>query len=123
VKACPTQALSFGSKEDMLELAHHRLEDLHERGLAKAGVYDPAGVGGTHVVFVLPHADRPEAYGLPAAPRISTAVTLWRSGFSKMFGIFTIFAVLAAAFLHYLGVGPLEVHEEKNKEKEKEGDT
>src|ERR1700733_14069497 len=49
VKACPTQALSFGSKEDMLELAHHRLEDLHERGLAKAGVYDPEGGGGTHV--------------------------------------------------------------------------
>ena len=118
VKACPTQALSFGSKDDMLEMAHHRLEDLHDRGLTKAGVYDPEGVGGTHVVFVLPHADRPEAYGLPAAPRISPVVQIWRGGFSKALGIFTIFAVLVAAFLHYLGVGPLELPSEKKKEED-----
>ena len=69
VKACPTQALSFGSKEAMLDLAEHRLEDLHERGLTNAGVYDPPGVGGTHVVFVLPHADKPKLYGLPENPK------------------------------------------------------
>src|SRR5574342_400148 len=32
IKSCPTQALSFGSKEDMLFQAEHRLEDLRERG-------------------------------------------------------------------------------------------
>src|SRR6266571_578984 len=63
-KVCPTQALSFGSKEDMVIQANHWLEDLHERGFAKAAVYDPQGVGGTHVVYVLPHGD-PELYRLP----------------------------------------------------------
>ena len=62
--------------EDMLFAAAHRLEDLRERGFQKAAVYDPPGVGGTHVVFVLPHGDRPEAYGLPANPSVGPVVGL-----------------------------------------------
>ena len=122
VKACPTQALSFGSKEDMVDLANHRLEDLHERGFANAGVYDPAGVGGTHVLFVLPHGDRPQAYGLPVDPKVSAVVTLWRGWFSKSLGVFTIFAVLLAAFFHYITFGALEVPAEGAGDKKKEGE-
>jgi formate dehydrogenase iron-sulfur subunit len=34
-----------------------------------AGLYDPAGVGGTHVMYVLHHADKPQLYhGLPDRP-------------------------------------------------------
>jgi formate dehydrogenase iron-sulfur subunit len=120
IKSCPTQALSFGSKEDMLDLAHHRLEDLKERGLKQAAVYDPAGVHGTHVFFVLPHGDQPEAYGLPRNPRVSPVVALWRSGFGRAAGVFTMFAVLVAGILHYMRHGPLEVPEEQEEEK-KEG--
>ena len=58
VKACPTGALQFGSKEDMHDYAATRIVDLQQRGFAKAGVYDPPGVGGTHVLYVLQHADR-----------------------------------------------------------------
>jgi formate dehydrogenase iron-sulfur subunit len=115
IKSCPTQALSFGSKEDMLELAHHRLEDLRERGLAKAAVYDPAGVGGTHVFFVLPHGDRPEAYGLPKDPSVGTLVSLWRGWFAKSLGVITMFAVVVAGIFHYMKVGPLEVPGEEEK--------
>ena len=113
IKSCPTQALSFGSKEDMLDLAHHRLEDLNERGFKAAAVYDPVGVQGTHVFFVLPHGDRPEAYGLPRNPRVSPVVALWRSGFGRGVGVFTMFAVLVAGILHYMRHGPLEVPGEK----------
>jgi len=113
IKSCPTQALSFGSKEAMLDLAAHRLEDLHERGLAKAAVYDPAGVKGTHVVFVLPHGDKPELYGLPASPRVGPFLALWRSGFARAIGVFTMFSVLVAGILHYMRYGPLEVPDEK----------
>jgi len=108
IKACPTQALSFGSKEDMLGQAEHRLVDLKERGFDKAAVYDPAGVGGTHVFYVLPHGDRPEAYGLPKDPHVSPAVTLWRGWFARSLGVFTMFAVLVAGVFHYMKVGPLE---------------
>ena len=113
IKTCPTQALSFGSKEDMLDLAHHRLADLHERGFAHAAVYDPPGVDGTHVFFVLPHGDRPEAYGLPREPRISPIVTLWRSRFGRALGVVTMFSVLVAGILHYMRHGPLEVPDDK----------
>ncbi len=116
IKSCPTQALSFGSKEDMLDLANHRLEDLHERGLAHAAVYDPSGVKGTHVVYVLPHGDKPELYGLPASPRVGPLLVLWRSGFARAVGVFTMFSVLVAGILHYMRHGPLEVPDDEGKE-------
>lgn len=118
IKTCPTQALSFGSKEDMLALAHHRIDELKERGFAQAAVYDPPGVNGTHVFFVLPHGDHPESYGLPQNPSVSPIVKLWRSSEARGLGAFTMFAVLAAGILHYMRNGPLEVPEEKDKGKE-----
>jgi len=120
VKSCPTQALSFGSKEDMLFQAEHRLEDLHERGFAKAAVYDPKGVGGTHVVLVLPHGDRPEAYGLPRDPQVGPMLSLWRSGLARAAGVATMFAVLVAGVLHYMRHGPLEVPPDQKSQDGKE---
>ena len=52
-KACPTQAIVFGTKDEMKEWAAGRIEDLKSRGFANAGLYDPPGVGGTHVMYVL----------------------------------------------------------------------
>jgi formate dehydrogenase iron-sulfur subunit len=118
VKACPTGALHFGAKSSMLFEAEHRLDDLKERGFTKAAVYDPRGVGGTHVVFVLPHGDLPEAYGLPADPRIGPAQRLWRSGYARAAGVATMAAVLVAGLLHYMRHGPLEVPPEPAKEGE-----
>ena len=61
-KACPTQAIVFGTKEEMKQHAASRIEDLKSRGFANAGLYDPPGVGGTHVMYVLHHNDKPELY-------------------------------------------------------------
>ena len=58
-KACPTQAIVFGTKEEMKQHAEARIEDLKSRGFENAGLYDPPGVGGTHVMYVLHHADKP----------------------------------------------------------------
>ena len=115
VKSCPTGAIQFGSKEEMLMQAEHRLEDLHTRGFEKAAVYDPPGVGGTHVFFVLPHGDRPEAYDLPADPGVSPVVRLWRNTLGRGLGVFTMFAVLVAGVLHYMRHGPLEVPDEEER--------
>jgi formate dehydrogenase iron-sulfur subunit len=51
-KACPTQAIVFGTKDDMRKWADRRIADLKSRGFAQAGLYDPPGVGGTHVMYV-----------------------------------------------------------------------
>jgi formate dehydrogenase iron-sulfur subunit len=116
IKTCPTGALQFGSKEDMLFQAQGRLADLRERGFAKAAVYDPSGVGGTHVVFVLPHGDRPEAYGLPRDPSIGPLVGIWRSGVARAAGVVTMAAVAVAGILHYMRHGPNEAPGENGKE-------
>ena len=77
VKTCPTGAIHFGSKEDMKTLAGERVAELKTRGYDNAGLYDPAGVGGTHVMYVLHHADKPNLYhGLPENPEISQTVKI-----------------------------------------------
>lgn len=111
VKTCPTGAIVFGTKEAMKQHAAERIEDLKSRGFEQAGLYDPAGVGGTHVMYVLHHADQPQLYsGLPENPKISAMVGLWK-GISKPLGLLAIFATAAAGFLHYIGIGPNETDE------------
>ena len=113
IKTCPTGALTFGSKTDMKELADERIHELRERGFEKAAAYDPAGVGGTHVMYVLPHGD-PELYRLPKSPTVSPVVKLWRSGVARSLGVFTMFAVVVAGIFHYMKVGPIEVPEDRD---------
>ena len=116
IKACPTGALVFGSKEDMTDHAETRVSDLKERGYDNAGVYDPAGVGGTHVMYVLQHADRPQLYGLPENPVISPLVTLWK-GIAKPIALLALGLAALGSFFHYIRVGPNEV-DEKEEESE-----
>ena len=120
VKTCPTGAIVFGAKEDMIHHAGGRVADLKRRGFAKAGIYDPQGVGGTHVIYVLQHADQPGLYsGLPADPSIGPAVTLWK-GAAKPFASFALAMVALGAFFHYVVKGPNEVSQETEKEFEDE---
>jgi formate dehydrogenase iron-sulfur subunit len=115
-KACPTQAISFGSKEDMIDLANERIGDLKSRGFANAGLYDPPGVGGTHVMYVLHHADKPEIYsGLPNNPKISPLVEAWK-GVTKYAGMAAIGAFAVLGFFHYIVNGPNRVTEHDEEE-------
>jgi formate dehydrogenase iron-sulfur subunit len=111
-KACPTQAIVFGTKEEMTKHAEGRIADLKSRGFANAGLYDPPGVGGTHVMYVLQHADQPELYsGLPKNPRISPLVHLWK-GAGKYAGLTAIAGFAAIAFVHHLVTGANRVSRE-----------
>ena len=111
IKACPTGALVFGTKEDMKQHAAERVEDLKSRGFDQAGLYDPPGVGGTHVMYVLHHADQPELYNdLPADPHISAMVGLWK-GVSKPISLALMGLTALAGFLHYIRVGRNETDE------------
>ncbi len=119
VKTCPTGAILFGTKADMLHHAAGRVLDLKSRGFSKAGIYDPQGVGGTHVMYVLQHADRPGLYcGLPAEPSISPMVSLWK-GAAKPLASLAFGMVAAGAFFHYVTKGPNGVSEESGKDGEK----
>ncbi|MBV9834329.1 MAG: formate dehydrogenase subunit beta [Alphaproteobacteria bacterium] len=111
-KVCPTQAISFGTKKDMIAWADKRIADLKERGYKSAGLYDPPGVGGTHVMYVLKHVDRPEIYaGLPKDPKISPLVDLWK-GITKPLALAGVGLAALVGFFHYVTHGPNEVQEE-----------
>jgi formate dehydrogenase iron-sulfur subunit len=106
VKTCPTGAIQFGAKTDMVARGAKRVGDLKERGHVQAALYDPAGVGGTHVMYVLQHGDRPELYsGLPNDPKISPWVSLWKGVTKPLLSIGLGLAVLGA-FFHYVTRGP-----------------
>ncbi len=99
-KACPTGAIVFGTKQAMLDHAQGRITDLKSRGFKNAGIYDPPGVGGTHVMYVLHHADKPQLYAnLPNNPRISQVVELWK-GLTKYAGMAAVGFAAAFAFVH-----------------------
>lgn len=119
-KVCPTGAIRFGAKEDMVHHAEARIEDLKERGYQNAGLYDPQGVGGTHVMYVLQHADKPTLYaGLPADPQISPMVALWK-GVAKPLALLALGATAVGSLFHYVMKGPNEVSKELEEEMEKE---
>ena len=117
IKACPTQALVFGSKEDMIEHANERIADLRERGFDQAGLYDPAGVGGTHVMYVLHHADQPQLYNdLPKEPTISPTVGLWKGMMKPLATAAMLFTALAG-FFHYVTIGPNDAEDDEEDHK------
>jgi formate dehydrogenase iron-sulfur subunit len=71
--ACPTESIQYGPLDELQERARLRLDTLHDEGEDKAQLYgdDPAdGVGGTGAFFLL--LDRPEVYGLPPDPVVTT---------------------------------------------------
>ena len=122
VKTCPTGAIMFGTKDDMHQQAAERIEDLKDRGFQNAGLYDPASVGGTHVMYVLHHADRPSLYhGLPDHPKISAMVYLWK-GIAKPLALAGMVLAAVAGFFHYTRVGPNEVSEEDEAIAQREAD-
>ncbi|HBU29051.1 MAG TPA: formate dehydrogenase subunit beta, partial [Thiobacillus sp.] len=113
VKTCPTGAIVFGSKVDMIHHAEGRIADLKERGYSNASLYDPQGVGGTHVMYVLQHGDQPELYAnLPKDPSVSPLVGLWK-GIAKPLMSLGIGLAVFAGFFHFVTAGPKEVEEEK----------
>ena len=113
IKACPTGCLHFGTKDEMKELAENRAQQLREHsGFPNAGVYDPAGVGGTHVLYVLHDATNPEAYGgLPKDPRVPWTVRLWKTPL-KWLGNLAMIGGAIGIFVHYLRYGPKTIEEE-----------
>ncbi|MHC5256393.1 4Fe-4S dicluster domain-containing protein [Streptomyces sp. UC4497] len=72
-KACPTESIQFGPLDELRERAALRVDELHKAGVPEAHLYgnDPDdGVGGDGAFFLL--LDRPEVYGLPPDPVVTT---------------------------------------------------
>jgi hypothetical protein len=94
-------------------LAEGRAKQLREHSnFPHAGVYDPPGVGGTGVIYVLHDATKPEIYGgLPKDPHVPWTVKLWK-GPLKWLGNVAMVGGLIGLFVHYLRFGPKDRDDE-----------
>jgi formate dehydrogenase iron-sulfur subunit len=76
-------------------------------------------VGGTHVMYVLHHADKPSLYhGLPDDPKISPMVSVWK-GIAKPLAMVALGAAALGGLFHYITKGPNEVSKELEDEMER----
>jgi len=112
VKTCPTHAISWGSKDDMLALANHKVDLLIRRGFETPVVYNPVGVGGTHMMYVVPHGDHLDEYRLPADPIASPMPLIFHS-VVKRIGSYLFGLGLFATLFHFLAVGPESPEEDR----------
>ncbi len=108
IKACPTGCLQFGTKPRLAQVANRRVEQLRQNGFANAALYDPPGVGGTGVFYILGLGDKVDLYGLPAAPRVPASITLWRN-YLRSVGFVAMVGALLGTLVHFIRYGRNEV--------------
>jgi formate dehydrogenase iron-sulfur subunit len=85
-QACPTASIQFGPISDLSTRAQQRVQQLRQRGESGAYIYGQPGdgytdaIGGLNAFYLL--VDKPEAYGLPSQPRLSSrnVATGWLLG-------------------------------------------
>jgi formate dehydrogenase iron-sulfur subunit len=93
-KVCPTGAISFGDRVDMIARA--------KRSGYKT-VYGEKDLAGLGVLYAFKYD--PQTYGFDASPDIPASVAFWRT-FLKPLTVIGLGASLAAVAAHYLAVGP-----------------
>ena len=74
-KACPTDSIVFGDRDELRDRAAARVDELHRRGVGSAYLYGESeasqpGTEGLHAFFLL--VDEPEVYNLPPDPVVPT---------------------------------------------------
>ncbi|HEU65318.1 MAG TPA: 4Fe-4S dicluster domain-containing protein, partial [Chloroflexi bacterium] len=90
--ACPTGAITFGDRRELIPHAMDRVDQLKAAGKANANIYGLDELGGTAMVYVL--ADAPEKYGLPADPEVSLQTRIWNVIFKPL----RVLVVVAVVF-------------------------
>lgn len=75
VRTCPSDALRYGTREEILAEAQRRVDAIKER-YPKARIYGQTEAGGLGVIMVLP--DDPEVLDLPANPQVPLMVNTWQ---------------------------------------------
>lgn len=98
-QACPTQSIQFGDVDELRERAQQRRDTLQAAGVTDARLYgaDPDdGIGGAGAMFLL--LDRPEVYGLPPDPVVTThdLPDMWKKA---AYAAATLAAGVLASFL------------------------
>ena len=79
-KACPTGAIEFGDRDELVAKGRERVTVLQGKGFADANFYGDTLLGGLHQMYVL--TDKPSVLELPEEPRFATRNVFgsWLSG-------------------------------------------
>lgn len=106
VKACPTGSIRFGSRQEMLAYGETKVGKLRDRGFDDALLYDPPGVGGLHMTYVVPRGDMLDDYGLPEDPEVrSTFSFIGALRALRGIGAVGIWAGLIGSAVYWLRTG------------------
>jgi formate dehydrogenase iron-sulfur subunit len=112
VKACPTGSIRFGTKEEMLIYGEEKVAKLRGRGFDDALLYDPEGVGGLHMMYVVPRGGMLDEYGLPEDPTVKAASFFpVMSGLRKL-GSLSMWAGIVGTAIFFLRSGRHPVPDE-----------
>ncbi len=117
VKTCPTGAIHFGTKKEMLEMGGAARGETQSARFRICRCLQPTRCRRSRIViYVLRRANQPELYhGLPKDPQIDTSINLWK-GALKPLAAAGFIATFAGLIYHYIGIRP---NEEVDDEEEK----
>jgi formate dehydrogenase beta subunit len=73
-QACPTGAILYGDRDELVLLGRQRVDALKTKGLVDARLYGEKELGGLHQMYVL--EDKASVYGLPESPKYPAGATL-----------------------------------------------
>ena len=75
VKTCPTNALIFGDRQELVNIGKSRVQELKSI-YPQAYLYGEKEMGGLHVMHVLTQS--PQVHGLPTNPEVPVAAIAWK---------------------------------------------
>lgn len=115
VKTCPTDALTFGDRPDLVAAGQKRVQTLKATH-PNAYLYGEKELGGLHVMYVL--TQPAEVYGLPAKPEVPVTALAWKD-IIKPLGYVAAGLAVAGLGLNYIVARANLNKEEEAKEKAK----
>jgi len=106
VKACPTGSIRFGSRREMVAYGEAKVEKLKGRGFENALLYDPSGVNGLHMMYVVPRGEMLADYGLPKDPETRANVSFIGALRNlRRLGAAATWAGIVASAVYWLRIG------------------
>lgn len=112
-KTCPSGALKFGKRDELLKEARARVKELVDQGHIYATIYGERELGGLNKLYVL--TDSPDKFGLPVNPKPSSVIVGWNDYVKPWAGLLIPLA-LAGSALSFVSTRILA-----NKHHDKEG--
>ncbi len=97
-QACPVNAISFGPREDILDLGRTKVKGLKKEGYENAYLYGEYEYGGQRVLAVL--EENPSLYGLKEDPSLPLMLQNFGAAPIRPISIVTAGLVLGFNFIH-----------------------